>query len=488
MRRAEPAPSGGGSLLEQLDAARVGVVLLLLLPVFAIFRQGLVDPDFWWHLEAGRWIVEHGRVPWEDPFSYTARGHLWIAYSWLPEVVFYALTHFVGFNALIYFTAGAAAALLGLIYLSCRAAGASPSASLAVSSLAGAAASGAWAERPQLISFVLLAALVGCLRSERLAVRLPWLTALLVALWANVHIVFSVGIALVGLAATCDLVEGRRDLRRWAAVALGALATLLNPYGWQLLEHLPLMVGQLGVIRVTGELQSPDFHSVLGKVIGVFVLGSIAVLVISRERKTLFELASFLIALGSGLYMARNMALFAIIAAPTLAHHLDSLLPSRDFRSPRRVPRRLLALNYFLVSSAIVALLLLAPKQRGWRENLAPGLFPVAAADLVADRYPGRRLFNDFDSGGFLIFRLYPGTLVSIDGRNQVYGEEIMRRYLQTYFVSRGWEQFLRDCDPEVILWPSDSPFAILVGKLPEWRQVFADETAVVFVKVGRAS
>jgi hypothetical protein len=186
--------------------------------------------------------------------------------------------------------------------------------------------------------------------------------------------------------------------------------------------------------------------------------------------------------------MARNMALFAIIAAPTVAHHLDSLLPSRDFRSPRRVPRWLLALNYFLVSSAIVALVLLAPKERGWRENLAPGLFPVAAADLVADRYPGRRLFNDFDSGGFLIFRLYPGTLVSIDGRNQVYGEEIMRRYLQTYFVSRGWEQFLRDCDPEVILWPSGSPFAILVGKLPEWRQVFADETASVFVKVGRAS
>ena len=54
--------------------------------------------------------------------------------------------------------------------------------------------------------------------------------------------------------------------------------------------------------------------------------------------------------------------------------------------------------------------------------------------------------------------------------------------------MSRGWEQFLRDCDAEVMLWPSDSPFAILVGELPEWRQVFADETSVVFVKVRRES
>jgi hypothetical protein len=481
---ATPRP---GLLLERLDSARVGVVLLVLMPVFAIFRQGLTDPDFWWHLEAGRWIVEHGRVPWEDPFSYTARGRLWIAYSWLAEVVFYALTRFLGFDALIWFIAGTAAALVGLVYLSCRTAGASPTASLAVSSLGAAATSGAWAERPQLLSFVLLAALVGCLRSERLAARLPWLTAALVALWVNVHIVFSVGIALVGLAATCDLLEGRRDPRRWAAVASGALATLLNPYGWRLLEHLPLMIGQLGVIRATEELRSPDFHSTLGKVIGVFVLSSIGVLVVSRERKTLFELSSFFIALASGLYMARNMALFAIIAAPTVARHLDSMLPVRDLRPARRTPRGLLVFHGVLALVAIGALVFLAPRKHGWRENLAPGLFPVAAADHVAERYSGRRLFNDFDWGGFLIFRLYPGTLVSIDGRNQVYGEEILRRYLQTHFLGRGWEQFLLDCDPDVILWPADSPFAILVGKLPEWRQVFADETAVVFVRAGRA-
>jgi hypothetical protein len=185
--------------------------------------------------------------------------------------------------------------------------------------------------------------------------------------------------------------------------------------------------------------------------------------------------------------MARNMALFAIIAAPTVARHLDSLLPARGPRPARPAPRGLLVFHYVLALAAIGALVLLAPRKPGWRENLAPGHFPVAAADLLADRYSGRRLFNDFDSGGFLIFRLYPRTLVSIDGRNQVYGEEIMRRYLQTYFLGRGWEQFLRDCDPEVILWPADSPFAILLGKLPEWRQVFADETAVVFVRAGRA-
>ena len=469
-----------------LDATRVGLILLLLLPVFAIYRQGLADPDLWWHLEAGRWIAEHRAVPWQDPFSYTALGRPWIAYSWSVELLFYGLTRAWGFDALIHAAAAAAALLVGLIYLAGRAAGAGARAALAASTLAGAATSGGWAERPQLFSLVLLAALVWGLRSARVRQYLPWLAPPLFAVWANVHVGFAVGLGVLALAAACEWIDGRHDGRLCLAMLGAGLATLANPYGWSLLEHVFVIAEQPMLARAIEEFQSPDFASPLGRLIGLFLLASVATLALRRDRLTTFELASYLVTLAGGLYMARNMALFAIVAAPTVARHADPWL-----RTPPRpatpMPRLLLWLHYGLVLGAIGAAASLAPRAAGWRENVAPGAFPVAAADFVAERYADKRLFNDFDSGGFLIFRLSGRTRVSIDGRTQVYGPKILRAYLRTHFVAPGWDEFLRDCGPEVVIWPASAPFAAVLAKLPGWTRAFADATAVVFVRADAA-
>jgi len=361
-------------LLARLDAARIGVVLLLLLPAVAIFRGGLADPDLWLHLQAGRWIAEHGRVPWEDPFSYTAGGHRWIAYSWLPEIVFYRVTQGFGFAALILLTAGFGSLLLGLLYRACRAGGAARNESLAVAAFAGAATSGAWTERPQLLSFVLLATLVWWLRSPRIRPHLWWAAPFLMVVWANVHLLFAVGIGLLALDAACAWF----DVRRVAAVFTSALAALVNPYGASLFTHLGTMSEQRVAAAAVVELQSPDFTSPLGAVMGAFLLLSILAFATRSGRLTRFELASYLIALAGGLSTARAMAIFAIVAAPTVARHLR--LPERAPPAPRRVPVPLLCVHYAIVGSALVMTLAFAPRAAGWREHLVPGAFPVAAA------------------------------------------------------------------------------------------------------------
>jgi hypothetical protein len=60
--------------------------------IFALLGLWLVHPnDFWWHVRAGGWIVDHGRLPWVDLFSFTRAGEPWAYQSWLMEVVFYLL-------------------------------------------------------------------------------------------------------------------------------------------------------------------------------------------------------------------------------------------------------------------------------------------------------------------------------------------------------------------------------------------------------------
>src|SRR6516164_8730767 len=69
-------------------------IALLALPIYWCLQQaaGLVaDPDNWWHLRAGQWIVEHRTVPATDPFSAYGADKPWIAYSWLYEITLYGL-------------------------------------------------------------------------------------------------------------------------------------------------------------------------------------------------------------------------------------------------------------------------------------------------------------------------------------------------------------------------------------------------------------
>ena len=47
----------------------------------------LADPDLPMHLSLGEWIARHGRVPFVEPFSWTALGQPYYAYSWLPQWV-----------------------------------------------------------------------------------------------------------------------------------------------------------------------------------------------------------------------------------------------------------------------------------------------------------------------------------------------------------------------------------------------------------------
>ena len=79
------------------------VVLLYCIPASQAMVP-LVDPDIWWHLRTGQWIVEHAQVPATDPFSAYGMGKPWVAYSWLFEILVYALFTKFGLMGILVFT------------------------------------------------------------------------------------------------------------------------------------------------------------------------------------------------------------------------------------------------------------------------------------------------------------------------------------------------------------------------------------------------
>ena len=111
-------------ILERLRSPQIAFAAILLFGLLAMTARPATDPDLWWHLRTGQWIVETGHVPHSDPFSFTRAGHAWVSHEWLSEVVSYELWKHAGAAGLIVFSAIITTAGFMLLYLRCLLCGA----------------------------------------------------------------------------------------------------------------------------------------------------------------------------------------------------------------------------------------------------------------------------------------------------------------------------------------------------------------------------
>ena len=229
--------------------------LVSLAGIFTILGLWLIRPhDFWWHVRVGQWIIEHGRLPSTDLFSFTRAGEPWAYQSWLMEVVFYLLLRLGDLPLVVFFHAVVITAAYGLLLRLNRQASGGDLRWAAVATLAAAMTGVAnWNVRPQTVSFLLFALTLYLI--ERHAARLSaehstlgndrklWWLPPLFAIWANAHGGFIFGLALLGTYLLARLLawlrrqEGFPTQVLWVTV-LSAAATLLTPLGLGMVEYV----------------------------------------------------------------------------------------------------------------------------------------------------------------------------------------------------------------------------------------------------------
>ncbi len=239
----------------------------------------LYDPDVWWHLRVGQWVVEHRAVTTTDPFSLPGQTTPWVAYSWLYEVVLHGLVSAFGLAGIIVFRAAVSLAIVAAIHaLVCRlekrflvATGLTAIATLSISML--------FSERPWLVTILfstLTLSAVCALRRPEAPPRWLWALPVVYCVWANVHIQFVYGLFILGLGCVAALIDQRlsheRDstaaspwTRRWyQLVALSIacfLATLINPYHISLYGVVVEYATQPGPFSFVNELKALEFRS-----------------------------------------------------------------------------------------------------------------------------------------------------------------------------------------------------------------------------------
>ncbi len=473
----------------------------VLLAVFTMAVRVSVDTDTWWHLRAGAWMVEHQQLLRTDPFSLTRQGQPWIYPGWLAQLILYGVYAAVGYAGLNLLTALMVAVAFGVIWSVLE----GPLLLRAAITLLAATASGVyWSARPQIFTLVLAAAFLVILQSGLTGgLRRLALLPLLMALWVNLHGGFIVGFLILGAYLGGELIElvihalqregSLRDLigrQRDRLIALGAVtmgcvvALGLNPHGFRMLAY-PLQTVSIGVLQdYIQEWQSPNFHRLEVQPFLWMLLLLLVAFAASPRRPRPVELV-----LVSGFaYMAllagRNVALFALVGAVPLARHgnlaLQPLLAGRS--RGRELPlawRRRINTTLFLLFALAALVKILPPLSQSVNEAAIREQVPVGAVDYIRARRPPGPLFNSYNWGGYVLWALYPEYLSFVDGRTDLFDDQILTEYLDAWRATQGWQETFARWGIRTVLLERDAP---LVEPLQQsgWVVLYEDSQAVV--------
>ena len=119
----------------------------------------------------------------------------------------------------------------------------------------------------------------------------------------------------------------------------------------------------------------------------------------------------------------------------------------------------------------------------GKQEKAVELNYPTSAIEWIIKNKPQGKIFNSYNWGGYLIWRLYPEYPVYIDGRADLYGGEFLSDYFDIYSAKSGWEEKLYQKNIQVVIVEPDSKLADALQQSSMWKISFEDKVSVVFLR-----
>jgi hypothetical protein len=468
------------------------VSLILLIPCRLSFSVELVrDPDLWWHLRTGDWILQHGTVPRVDLFSYLA-GHPWVAYSWTFEVLLSFLYKRAGLFGVVLVELILSTAIVAALYVFLTRQQSGFARTAALTALGAVALSASFTLRPWLFTILFLIVELTILYQARNTgeTRWLWLLPLLFCVWANTHIQFLYGLVFLFLAAADrglvsvakltglraeEVFERLNPRYLWACLAASVGATLINPYHVRIYHVIYEYARHTTVLNYVEELRAMDFRRGFHFLILALLIAGV-VAVARRHETRVFDALTLLLAAALAFRMGRDVWILVTVVLGILA----SGSSDRAGAEPH-TPRLgwLLGIPVLLVGIVLTVYLRGVSNVNLTREEAET--FPEHAAEFAESHALSGPLYNDFNWGGYLIWRL-PEYQVSMDGRTNLHGDRRFARSYATWSGMRDWATDPELSQAKIVIGSVNFPLTSLLRFDPRFRLVYEDRLAVVFV------
>jgi hypothetical protein len=480
------------------EAQRIRFVLCLAAAFFVtlflcLYAKALLqDPDNWWQVKVGLDLLASRVIPTVDTYSYTFAGQPWIAKEWLAQVILASGYTAFGWSGVAFITITAIAATMFLVAWTLSAS-LKPLLAVAATLAITIAIGPVYNARPLIFSFPIIVLWTALLFNAARDQKSPPFWALgLILLWANLHATFTFGFVIAAFAGLdCLSRVGFKQpklIGKWVVFGLlCVLVTLINPYGFKaILATFTVASGNEAVSFITEwrPFNARSDHG--GEAVLLLV---VAALLMSGLRIRWTYAAFFLFTLH--LFLSYNrfqylwLLLVPIVLSVEVAAQFPVLSRQRWLTEPRERIEQALSAHALAISGVLVAGWLAMAALFISYSTVAPAGTTSASGALAYAKQQGLtgNVFNSYDFGGSLIFH---GIKTYIDGRT----DQLFLGGFAQATIDMGTAAGKPILEAQIAKY--DIRWALLTAKddriplfkeLPGWRQAYADEFAVIFVK-----
>lgn len=476
-----------------------------------------IGQDIGRHLKIGEIIGQTKEIPKTNLFSFTEPDFQFINHHWLSEVIFFSIFSWTGFTGLILLKI--IMVLVAFLILFFIIKGYATFWPIVISFILSIFIFISRTEvRPEIFSFFILTFYFFALFKAKYEQKYKYLYFLPIAqlFWVNLHIYFFIGPFLISAFLIDRIISKRFDLfkdsrsnlgikRVIAVLILTFAATLVNPNGIQG-ALLPLNILNEYGYRIV-ENQTLFFLADFFKFnLPIFIFKLSAVILISslilttkKSCHRIFEIIISTFFIYAGFRMLRNLPLYALVSFPIMALILTDIQNYllRFNLNRAQVFWRLSNVFKILVSTFLVFMIFFVVSGDYYKKA---GLFKVfgfsvpngleRAVGFVKQNKVEGPMFNNFDIGGYLIWQLYPQEKVFVDNRPEAYSVKFFNElYKPMQENKEKWLEFSEKYGINFIFFghtdatPWGDSFIRNIVKNPDWKIVYINEDAIIFVK-----
>ena len=497
-----PPPAEHASGQRKLDLLWAGVAILL--PALLVSVAPVSTVDLAYGIRAGALVLDGAGIPRVDTFTFTAAGLPWVDQQWLAQVIFAAAFRAGGWPTLATLWVVIVASIQALLWRASRSMGADARSTGVALLLGFVVAAQGIGLRAQVLGLLCLAGLLALVADRRRHPGRLWLAVPLMAVWANLHGSFPIGLVLLGLAAVEDVAARRRARIPIAVVIAAVLATLANPFGFDAWRYVAAIGTEPTIARFVVEWRHTSPFDLAGAAFYASVAAVVALVAVRSPRPgrppltTLAWLAGLAFL---GAWAVRAIAWWGVGAAPVAAALLAGVLAWRagsesggNLRVTGPEPGRRAGPGRAGIAFVAALAILAVAVQPAWRPSpdgggigsrLVDAPAGIArAVDEATAAHPAARVFNAQRWGSWLELAT-PGALVFADSRVELIPASVWSDYILVSEGDARWREILDSWQVDVVVVAlADQPaLASLVQGDAGWRASYQDADGLVAVR-----
>ncbi len=442
---------------------------------FALVRP-IADPDIWWHLSIGDWILANKTLPTVDHWTTLGEGNPFRAYSWLPEILFSGFYSIFGSKGLMtlliiltILLGGSLCYVFGY-FLKNQKVG------VLIGTIVLMALSSHSSLRPQAFVWIYLIWLLYILERVRVKEISSFWVIPIAALWANTHLSTALGILITSI----FLLPTPRSV--FSGSALFFLGTLLTPYyGGEWLTFFEKLSHPVSFVEIA-EFQPATFISI--PVVFVLLLVSMIIVTMFQERTS----PRFPVALLTVFFTILGLFIVKFLPFSIIFLSLFLVTVMRGGVKPGVFLSGIFTLENFVSTKVVgkgfgiflVALIIVNGSER-LREPLYTERLPEKSVEFIKEKSLKAPVISTFSMGGYLGFS---GIKPAFDGRTNLIPQDFWVDYIVALQGFPGYERFLERTKPETLLWMMKSPLPQILKAKGDWCEAFREKGLfVVLVK-----